>query len=233
MNVVITGASKGIGKAIALRFLQEGHNIAICSRSIESLNAFHKEAKKIQPNAQIITSVCDISISSDIEKFATECISSFGSIDVLVNNGGIFMPGKITEEENGILEKTIETNLYSAYRITRLLIPHMGSSKKSHIFNICSIASIKAYPNGGSYSISKFAMLGFSKVLREELKPKGIKVTALIPGATWTDSWSGVDLPHDRLMDVEDIANTVWAAYNLGPSAVVEEIIIRPALGDL
>jgi len=233
MNVVITGASKGIGRAIALKFLQEGHNIAICGRNIDSLLAFQKEAKKIQPTALILISVCDISISSEIEQFAIECISAFGTIDILINNGGVFIPGKITEEENGKLEKTIETNLYSAYRLSRSLIPHMHTSQKPHIFNICSIASILAYPNGGSYSISKFAMLGFSKVLREELKPKGIKVTSILPGATWSDSWSGIDLPHERLMEADDIADTVWAAYNLGPSAVVEEIIIRPALGDL
>ncbi len=90
-----------------------------------------------------------------------------------------------------------------------------------------------AYPNGGSYSISKFALLGFSKVLREELKSSGIKVTAVMPGATWSDSWSGAELPYERLMEAEDIAESILSIYKLGPSAVVEEIILRPQLGDL
>jgi short-subunit dehydrogenase len=92
---------------------------------------------------------------------------------------------------------------------------------------------LKAYPMGGSYSIAKFALLGFSKVLREELKPKGIKVTAIMPGATWSDSWQGVDLPYERLMQPSDIAQMVWSASQLSPAAVVEDIIIRPLLGDL
>jgi hypothetical protein len=98
---------------------------------------------------------------------------------------------------------------------------------------MCSIASIKAYPNGGSYAISKFALLGLSKVLREELKPFGIKVTAILPGATKTASWDGVDLPDDRFMMAEDIAETVFAAYSLSSRSVVEEILIRPQLGDI
>ena len=98
---------------------------------------------------------------------------------------------------------------------------------------MCSIASLNAYPNGGSYTISKFALLGFSKVLREELKDKGIRVTSVMPGATWSHSWDGADFPEDRLMKSEDIALVVSNAIDLSPNAVVEEIIIRPQLGDL
>jgi short-subunit dehydrogenase len=98
---------------------------------------------------------------------------------------------------------------------------------------MCSIASIKAYPNGGSYAISKFALLGFSKVLREELKDKGIRVTAILPGATRTSSWDGVDLPDERFMKSEDVAETIFSAYSLSKRSVVEEILIRPQLGDI
>ena len=90
-----------------------------------------------------------------------------------------------------------------------------------------------AYPNGGSYSISKFAMLGMSKVLRAELLQENIKVTSVMPGATWSNSWAGVDLPRERLMEPTDIAEAVMSALRMGPSAVVEDIIIRPQLGDL
>ena len=98
---------------------------------------------------------------------------------------------------------------------------------------MCSVASIKAYPNGGSYAISKFALLGFTKCLREELKDKGVKVTAILPGATWSDSWAGVDLPQERLMPASDIADIIWGTYVLSDVAVVEELLIRPQLGDL
>lgn len=233
MNVVISGASKGIGKAVGLKFIEEGHHVAICGRNKAALDTFVSEAKAININVRAITFQADISKKDELLAFADHCIKEFGIIDVLVNNGGIFIPGKITEEEDGKLEQLMNTNLYSAYHLTRAIIPHMSSSIKAHIFNICSIASITAYPDGGSYSISKFAMLGFSKVLREELKKQKVKVTAVLPGATWSDSWAGVDLPFDRLMEAKDIADTIWATYQLGPSAVVEEILLRPLEGDL
>ncbi len=109
----------------------------------------------------------------------------------------------------------------------------MKAVKKGHIFNLCSTASHKAYPNGGSYSITKFALLGFSKNLREEMKPHGVKVTSISPGPVLTASWEGFDGPEDRLMEPADVASMLWAAYNLSPQAVIEDILMRPQLGDL
>jgi short-subunit dehydrogenase len=127
----------------------------------------------------------------------------------------------------------MNANMYSAYYMTRSLVPKMKANKSGHIFNMCSIASFKAYANGGSYAISKFAMLGFSKCLREELKADGIRVTAVMPGATKTASWDGVDLPESRFMPVEDVADSIYSAWSLSTRSVVEEIVIRPQLGDL
>ena len=104
----------------------------------------------------------------------------------------------MTTEEDGRLEKLIETNLYSAYHLSRALLPQIRRSQSAHIINICSIASLEAYPGGGSYSISKFALLGFNKALRAELMQEGIKVSAILPGAAWSDSWRGVDLPYEK-----------------------------------
>jgi short-subunit dehydrogenase len=98
---------------------------------------------------------------------------------------------------------------------------------------MCSIASIAAYDNGGSYSISKYAMLGFGKNLREELKPFNIKVTNVLPGAAYTDSWAGSGVDPLRIMEAQDIAKMIVAASDLSPQACVEEIILRPQLGDL
>jgi short-subunit dehydrogenase len=154
-------------------------------------------------------------------------------VDVLVNNAGYFLPGSISTEPEGTLESMIHANLYSAYYTTRGLVQKMKEKRDGHIFNICSIASIKAYSNGGSYAITKFGMLGFSKCLREELKEFGIRVTAVMPGATKTASWDGVDLPEERFMKIEDVAETIYAAYSLSKRSVVEEIIIRPQLGDI
>jgi short-subunit dehydrogenase len=109
----------------------------------------------------------------------------------------------------------------------------MKAARKGHVFNLCSTASHKAYPNGGSYSITKFALLGFSKNLREEMKPFGVKVTSVSPGPVWTASWEGFEAPADRLMEASDVADMIWAAYNLSPQAVVEDILLRPMLGDI
>ena len=109
----------------------------------------------------------------------------------------------------------------------------MMAEKSGHIFTMCSIAALAAYPDGGAYSISKFALLGFTKNLRRELMPYNIKVTAVIPGAVYTDSWKDSGVPQSRIMEAEDIAMMVYTASRLSPQATVEEIVIRPQFGDL
>ena len=227
MNIVITGASRGIGKAIAEKFAATGHQVIVCSRDEQKLSELKKQ------HASIITFSCDVSQKEEIQRFGDFVLQTFDKIDVLVNNAGIFLPGKITEEEDGILEKTINTNLYSAYYLTKKLAPKFIEQKDGYIFNMCSVASVKAYENGGSYSISKFALLGFSKTLREELKPHNIKVTSILPGATLTDSWSGTDLPESRFSKSEDIADLIYSITQLSAFSVVEDLVIRPQLGDI
>ena len=233
MNAVITGATKGIGKAIAIAFCKEGFNMVLCSRTQEDLELFKSELLAINPNIDVFIKSVDVSQKSEVIEFGDYVKSVFPTIDILVNNAGVFLPGEITQEADGNLEMMIETNLYSAYHLSRSIVPVMRSQQSGHIFNMCSIASVIAYPNGGSYSISKFAMLGMSKVLREELKPDNIRVTSIMPGATWSNSWAGFDGPEERLMKPEDIAAIVLSTYKLSQQSVVEEIIIRPQLGDL
>lgn len=232
-TAVVTGATKGLGRAIAELFAANGFDLFVCARSANDLADMQAYWEKTFPGRQLFTQAADLSKKAVVMQFAEAVRRQWLRLDVLVNNAGLFIPGKVTEEADGALEQMIEVNLYSAYHLTRALLPAMLSYQHGHIFNMCSIASLDAYPNGGSYSIAKFALLGFSKNLRNELKKEGIKVTTLIPGATWTDSWAGADFPADRLMQAADIAQMVWAAYQLSDAAVVEELIIRPQLGDL
>jgi short-subunit dehydrogenase len=230
--VVVSGGTKGIGKAIIEKFAENGFDIITCARNeaeLLDLQAFIEKKYAVK----CFVKVADLSKKEEVLAFAEFVNMHNKNIDILVNNTGTFSPGQVHNEEDGILEKLIETNLYSAYYLTRGIIENMKSQHSGHIFNICSIASFMAYANGGSYSISKFAMLGFSKVLREEMKPFGIKVTSVMPGATLTDSWAGVDLPPERFMKSEDVAEAIWAAYNLSKNTVLEEIILRPQLGDI
>ncbi len=178
-----------------------------------------------------MTAAADFSKPEDVARFAVCMRQVFPTLDILVNNAGIFQPGDIATEPRGQLESMMQVNVYAAYHLTRTLLPHMTDG--GHIFNMCSVASLKAYPMGGSYSITKYALLGFSDNLREELKPRGIRVTALCPGATWSRSWSGSGVDEVRIMEAVDIAKMLWAAYTLSAQADVEMIVMRPIGGDL
>ncbi len=234
MQIVITGASKGIGLAIAEKFLDEktGHTVILCARNEDVLKTKSLELQARFPRTTVHAFGVDMSNKNEIENFA-KAIQSIGLTDILVNNAGQFVPGSCSDEPEGQLETMIAANLYSAYHLTRALLPDMLQQGSGHIFNMCSIASLHAYSNGGSYSISKYALDGFTKNLREELKPKGIKVTGVYPGATLTGSWDGVDIAPERIMEANDIATMVYAAAHLSPQAVVEDIVLRPQLGDL
>jgi short-subunit dehydrogenase len=227
---VITGGTRGIGRELAFRFAQEGFNIVIAARNQTELDAM-KTVFQGQFSAEFHGFSHDLADKTQAVAFAANVTAMNRSVDILINNAGYFTPGTIASEPDGALEGMINSNLYSAYHVTRGILPIIP--KGGHIFNMCSIASFMAYPNGGSYSISKFAMLGFSKVLREELKHAGIRVTALMPGATMTSSWEGVDVAEERLMKPSDIADIVFSAWKLSDRTVVEEIVIRPQLGDL
>lgn len=233
MNAIITGGTKGIGLAIAKKFAAKGINLAICSRNAEDLEKVKATLLDINPKVIIETFKADMRQKAEVLAFGNVALEAFKKIDILVNNAGVFIPGQLMDEEEGALELMMETNLYSAYHLSRKIVPNMQEHKSGFVINIASIASFMAYPNGGSYSISKFALRGFSKVLREELKEDGIKVTTVMPGATWSNSWAGVDLPESRLMQANDIAETIWSVFEMSPSAVLEEVIIRPQLGDL
>jgi short-subunit dehydrogenase len=235
MKIVITGASRGLGKAIAERFAddKQGHTLFLCAKNKELLQQVGKELQGRFPRTTVLVKPYDLSEKAEVKKFATWVLEQSDKIDVLVNNAGIFLPGNVHDEEEGVLEKLIGLNLYSPYHLTRLLLPAMIAQKSGHIFNMCSIASLQAYPNGGAYSISKYALAGFSANLRAEMKPHGIKVTAVYPGAAYTDSWKSSGVSPKRIMQADDIARMIYAATQLSPQACVEDIIIRPQLGDL
>ena len=238
MNVIITGASKGIGKAIATAFAAEGAVLFLCARNEVTLYHTVAELQTRHPAAIIHARPVDMSVKEEAQAFGEWILETVkntpsGKVDILVNNAGTFSPGSIYNEAEGLLEDMMATNLYSAYHITRKLVPAMIEAKQGLIINMCSIASLQAYSNGGSYSITKFALMGFNKNLREELKPHHIKVMAIYPGAVMTDSWSDFDNSAKRIMEASDIATMILAASKLSPQAVVEDIILRPLLGDL
>ncbi len=232
-NAVVTGATKGIGRAVVYRLAQEGMSVLFCARNAKEVASMQADLEQLYPQQRFYGVVADVSKAADRVMLGATIQKTFKQIDLLLNNAGVFLPGGVHTEEAGTLELLTETNLYSAYHLTRACLPLMIPHRSGHIFNLCSTASIEAYVNGGSYGITKFALLGMSKVLREEMKAYNIKVTALLPGATYTASWEVSGLPESRFMKATDVADMLWACYQLSPAAVVEEILMRPLAGDI
>lgn len=231
-KLIITGATKGIGKKTAEIFASHGFAIAFCSRNPDEVSKFESYLKQTyQINCKGF--VCDVSDKAQIEVFGKAALSFLNGCDVLINNAGIFKPGSIENEEAGVFEYQMAVNLNSAYYLTKVVIPSLKMGERPHVFNMCSIASIKAYPNGGSYCISKFALLGLTRVLRVELMPFKIAVTAVMPGATLTESWGETDLPQSRFIKPGDIASAIWGAYSINEHTVVEDLVMRPLDGDI
>jgi short-subunit dehydrogenase len=233
MNIIITGASRGLGYTLAETFAKEGHNLYLTARNEVSLYHALESLMGRFPNQRIKAKAFDLSLKEGSAGFGSWILDQQADVDILINNAGNFIPGSIYNEAEGVLENMLGINLFSAYHLTRALLPSMMKRKSGHIFNVCSIAALAAYPNGGSYSISKFALSGFSKNLREEMKPYNIKVTGIYPGAIYTDSWSGSGVDPNRIMKPSDLAETILQISKLSPAALVEDIVIRPLLGDL
>ena len=226
-NVLITGGTKGIGWAIAQKFYEQDFQVIICARGEAGL----EQARSQLPG--IDAQKCDISQKDQVKALGAYVNQHYGALDVLVNNGGVFLPGEVHNESDETYEQLMATNMDSAYYLTKAILPLMLEKQDGTVFNMCSVASLQAYPNGGSYSISKFALLGFSRALREEMKGKGIRVITVLPGAVYTPSWESVDLPETRFIPAGDVAELLWSTYSSSSRTVVEELLIRPALGDI
>ena len=231
--IVVTGGTKGIGKAVIEKFAAEGFAIATCSRNENNLKKLQQEIYEKFPDNNFFFHKADLSKKQEVVDFAQFVKNKNLPIEILVNNAGIFIPGQIHTEKEGVLEMMMDINLFSVYYLTRQFIGEMKQRRSGHIFNLCSTASIIPYANGGAYCISKFALLGMTKVLREEMKEHDVRVTAILPGATLTASWEGAGLPPERFMKPEDVAEAILSAYKMSARSVVEEILIRPQLGDI
>lgn len=160
--IVVSGGTKGIGRAIIEKFASVGFDVFTCARTEIDLQQLKEEIEK-KFGVTLYYIAADLAIRSAVTEFGQAILKLKRPIEVLVNNAGYFEPGLITEEREGALEQMINSNVYSAYHLTRSLVGSMKKERNGSIFSICSVASLFAYPNGGSYSISKFAMLGFSR----------------------------------------------------------------------
>ena len=236
-RAIITGGSAGIGLETAKKFYINGFDVTLCARNQENLDRAKQELEQLPStgDSQEVRAIqADFLKERDVDRFASEVLTSSETIDVLVHNAGIFLPGDLVGEQNlQAMRDMMEVNFFSAYHLNQLLLPKMIEQGHGHIILMSSIAGLAAYPAGSMYTISKFALTGFAKALRLETQDKNIRVSAIYPGATWTRSWSESGLDEERLMPAEDIAQLVFECHNTSSRSVVEDIIIRPQLGDI
>ena len=232
-NALITAATKGIGRAVSMALANEGINLAICARSEKDLAAFKAELSAINPQIKIVTVATDVSLKAEVLHFAETAETQLGAISIIVNNAGIYEPTSILDDGEETFQKSINTNLQPAYLLYRYFGKKMIAAGEGHIFNICSVAALTPIAEAGSYSVTKFALLGLTKVMRLEMQAHGVKVTAIIPGSTLTNSWDGVAVEKDTMVLPEDIASAIINIYKMSPGANVDEIIIKPAGGQI
>ncbi len=232
-NILITGGSSGIGLEIAKMFCQNNAaQLTILARNATKLEQTKRQLNQINSQCNVQTIEIDFSQPTLIKECLQKCLA-FGVPDILINNVGVFKQQQFEQQDLQDLLRMFQVNVVAAYQLTQFFLPYLKKLPSAQIFNICSVASLIGLKNCSAYNVTKFALYGFGKALREELKETQIKVTNILPGATYTPAW-GANLVHpERLINPTDIAQTVFSCSQLGLSSVVEDIIIRPQQGDL
>ncbi|MEO6993282.1 MAG: SDR family oxidoreductase [Lacunisphaera sp.] len=232
-TVVITGASQGIGSAIAKLFAAEvrGVRLALVARSEINLKKVAGICAKSGATVEIFP--CDVADENAVAALAKAVTARFGPADVLVNNAGKFSGASFLETRLADFDAQISANLRSVFLVSQAFAPGMVKRGRGDIFNMSSIAGRQAYPNGTAYCAAKYGVTGLSAVMRAELKDNGVRVCCIHPGATWTPSWSSSGVKEQRIMPAEDIARAILEIHRLSPRTVVEEIVLRPLLGDI
>jgi len=217
---VVSGAGKGIGKAITQTLASNGSTVIACARTRTDLESLQQEYSNVIPFD------ADLSTAHGVESLVHYIKQYCGTPQVVVNNLGVFAVDTILGTTTELLEQQMQVNFWSTYRLTMPFVQSMAERGSGHIINICSIASIEAVPYASSYSISKHAQLGFSRVLQSDLKDKGVFVTSVIPGNVDTPSWDGSGADRSNFIKPQQIADLVLAEINAKRS---NEVIIRNA----
>jgi len=226
MNAVITGGTRGIGRAIALKLAAKGYNLSICARDEEALFQLKKDLETM--GIQVFVFKADMAVKAEVYAFCEAVKSRMLEVDVLVNNTGSFLTGSLLNERDEQFEQMLLINLNASYYCGKFFGKMMREQRFGHVFNICSVASKQIAENAGSYSVTKAAMFSLNNVFRDELSKYNVKVTAVLPGSTLTSSWEGTSIPEGRFVKPEDIAETIWSVLNLSSGANVDEITIKP-----
>ena len=227
----ITGSGRGIGRSTAFALADKGAKVVFCSRTESEIFAAQKELQ--QEDMQSMAIRCDVTNAEQINKLVSEVSSRWGSIDILINNAGIFIANKVVDMLEQEWDQMLEINLKSAFLCSRAVLPGMIKKKSGQIINIVSVAGKNPYPDCSGYCASKYGLYGFTDVLRMETRQFGIKVTACLPGATDTDIWGEADIDRSRMMTTAHVAQGIAAICCNSADIMTEEVVFRPLGGDL
>jgi 3-oxoacyl-[acyl-carrier protein] reductase len=229
---VVTGASRGIGLALCEALAYEGCNLAITARNADQLQ---KAAQQLEVlGIRVLHYASDVSSEKSIELFFATIRDSFGKVDVLINNAGIAHAlAPVSDLAPQLWRQVIDINLTGAFLCSHFCLPLMKAG--GTVINNLSVAASGSFPGHSGYNASKYGALGLTNTMREELREKGIRVIALIPGPTDTEIWEQFwpDRPRNRMMAAESVAQALIACLTLPANSVVEEIRMRPIGGTL
>jgi len=228
---VITGASSGIGKELAIRFAQDGIQVVLASRSIEKLSKIENDIKSNGGNC--ITIPTDVSKLEDILNLKKQ-VSHLGTVNILINNAGVGYFGPFEELSVEDWNEQMNVNIRAAFLLSQAFVPDMKKVQKGMLIFINSIAGRKPFSNSVGYVASKFALRGFASSLREEIRSNNIKVISIYPGAVDTPFWKNIDSDFDQkeMLDVKTLADSVLHTINTPGNFTIEEMVVRRVLGD-
>lgn len=228
-SVIITGGSKGIGLSIAKVFARNTKRpIVIIARNLEQL----EEAKATlikEGAAEVLTIALDITD----EKAVAQIDFTQYNPGILINNAGTFLFKPLSETSTEEYEQQFKINAFGAFNLTKAVLPVLKEADRALVVNICSMGSLKGQKDSGAYSMSKHAVLGYTRSLRKELMKSNIAVTALNLGQTYSTSWEEVDIDPENLIDPEDVGRLIWSLSELSARSVAEEIILAPQGGEV
>jgi NAD(P)-dependent dehydrogenase (short-subunit alcohol dehydrogenase family) len=229
---LITGASRGIGLAIARALADEGCNLILTARALSSVEKIAKQLAR--RGTHTLPVACDVRDPRAIEALARITKKQFSRVDILINNAGIAHPGlPVAKLPFEIWQEVLATNLTGTFLVTHKILPLMR--RGGTIVNNLSIAATRVFPGSSAYNASKHGALGLTNTLREELRPKGIRVIALLPGATDTEIWNTLwpAAPRKKMMSPQTVARVLIAALLLPENSTVESLTITPSTGAL
>jgi 3-oxoacyl-[acyl-carrier protein] reductase len=223
---LVTGASRGIGLAIARRLGQMGARVSICARNTANLE--RAAAGLRDAGVQVSALRTDLTRGPEIATLVSETQRTLGPVDILVNNAGIGVFGPFHEQTEADWNAVMDTNLKSVFLISRAVAPEMIRRKTGHIINISSLAGKSTFANGAIYCASKWGLLGLSGCLAEELRAHGIRVSAICPGSVATEFSPHAGKDPSKMLQPEDLAHAVEALVTQSPGSFISEVQMRP-----